>query len=959
MKTLTLVCFLVITSAGLTFGQLSGTYNIPGGSPGYPTISAAIADLNLQGVGGGGVTFNITANYTETFTSPTAGLITASGTSSNPIFFKKNGVGSNPLITAGVGTSTTTDGIIVIAGGDYITFDGIDLQENTLNTNSTTQMEWGYALVKANATTPFNGCQNNTIKNSTITLNKANPGSVGIYSGNHIANNTTLLTITVVSDAMNNCKFYGNTISNVYRGIALIGFNAPSPYTLYDSNNEIGVEGPNNITNFGGAAGGTGLTPQVYGIYTLYSSNVQVANNTINGGTGTGTLLYGIRTSNGTNGDVYNNTITLTGGSTRTVYGIGSELGTSGSTVNIHHNTIENCSLTTATTGLFYGIQNQIVTTVPFIISIYENEVKNNLLAGTGNFFGIDGGYGGIVDINNNRIHENTKNNSGQITMIKTGTSGTKYQIHGNVMYANNIITVGTVSASSTINGFYCMGSPTELFFNNNIYDCYVGGTTTGSSTIYGINNYSLNSLSKSFYGNTIRNLAINSGSGSVYGIYFGNVNAGTSYTLNNNKVYGLLAAGASGAVTGIHIAGGNGMHVYNNFISDLKTPDATGAVAIKGLNIAGGSSVNAYYNTIYLNASSTAATFGSSGIYKSATVYSDFRNNCVVNVSIPGSSGKTVAFMWSNTYNSSFYSSLSNNNNWYAGTPSSTNLVFYDGTNSDQLLTDFQTRVFPKESNSVTENPPFMNITTIPYDLHMITTTPTLCDGGALPVTSPLDITEDFDGDFRSATTPDIGADEFTIVLPSKTLNLSSVFLEGLYDGLGMMRQAFDDLGPHWPANVADHITVELHDAVNYTNIIYTVSSVNLSTTGTASISLPSTLTGTYYITIKHRNSIQTVSATAKSFAGSTITQSFGTPSDVFGGNLVQMTDLSYAIYGGDVNQDGIVDGIDFSMVDNLAAQASSGYLPEDVTGDGLIDGSDFATIDNNASQAIGAVTP
>jgi len=40
------------------------------------------------------------------------------------------------------------DGIITIAGGDYITFNGIDLQENSSNTTGTTRMEWGYGLVK-------------------------------------------------------------------------------------------------------------------------------------------------------------------------------------------------------------------------------------------------------------------------------------------------------------------------------------------------------------------------------------------------------------------------------------------------------------------------------------------------------------------------------------------------------------------------------------------------------------------------------------------------------------------------------------------------------------------------------------------------------------------------------------------------------------------------------------------
>ena len=192
-----------------------------------------------------------------------------------------------------------------------------------------------------------------------------------------------------------------------------------------------------------------------------------------------------------------------------------------------------------------------------------------------------------------------------------------------------------------------------------------------------------------------------------------------------------------------------------------------------------------------------------------------------------------------------------------------------------------------------------------------------------------------------------------------TKTLNLTSVILQGLYTGGANMRQAYDEFGVHWPAGVADHITVELHSATNYSTIVYSASDVPLSTTGSATVIIPATYNDTYYITIRHRNSLQTVSATAESFSGSTIEQSFGSPANVFGGNLVQMPDLSYAIYSGDVNQDDIIDLGDSSPVDNQAAMAGSGYIPEDINGDGLVDLSDFVAIDNNAAMAIGAITP
>ena len=114
----------LLSFQGSSIAQLSGLKSIPGD---YATIETAIAALNSQGVGTGGVTFNVSAGHTETFSTPTAGLISANGTLTDQIIFQKSGVGNNPLITAALNGTGTTDGIIIITGGDYITFDGIDV----------------------------------------------------------------------------------------------------------------------------------------------------------------------------------------------------------------------------------------------------------------------------------------------------------------------------------------------------------------------------------------------------------------------------------------------------------------------------------------------------------------------------------------------------------------------------------------------------------------------------------------------------------------------------------------------------------------------------------------------------------------------------------------------------------------------------------------------------------------
>jgi hypothetical protein len=192
-----------------------------------------------------------------------------------------------------------------------------------------------------------------------------------------------------------------------------------------------------------------------------------------------------------------------------------------------------------------------------------------------------------------------------------------------------------------------------------------------------------------------------------------------------------------------------------------------------------------------------------------------------------------------------------------------------------------------------------------------------------------------------------------------SKTLTLTAVFPEGLYNGAGSLLQAQNGSGANWPTGVADHIAVELHDAANYGTVIFTASDVELSTSGSASVTVPLGFNGTYFITVRHRNSIAAVSAQAISFAGSTVSRAFGGPADIFGGNLKQMGDMGYALFGGDVNQDGSVDMADLALVEYLAATFTKGYLSEDCNGDGVIDSCDLIITDNNASGFVGAKTP
>ncbi|MCY7362515.1 MAG: hypothetical protein LH629_10700 [Ignavibacteria bacterium] len=87
--------------------------------------------------------------------------------------------------------------------------------------------------------------------------------------------------------------------------------------------------------------------------------------------------------------------------------------------------------------------------------------------------------------------------------------------------------------------------------------------------------------------------------------------------------------------------------------------------------------------------------------------------------------------------------------------------------------------------------------------------------------------------------------------------------------------------------------------------------------------------VTGTYYLQIKHRNALETWSSVGLLYiAGATLNQDFSFAKNMaFGSNQIQVdaAPLTFAFWSGDVNQDGIIDAGDISLVENNAAGSVS----------------------------------
>lgn len=709
------VILSILFVSNISFSQLTGIKTIdntlPTAGNNYQSFTDAFTALNSVGVGLGGVTFNVTAGQTFSELPPE---LSATGSSSNPLVFQKSGVGVNPKIIPNIpGTKTSTtlgndaDGIILLNGIDYVTFNGIDLDGDAANvTSATTKYEYGYYIKKASGS---NACKNVTIENCNITLYGTVTPFMTISSGIYISNisGTSTVTVTSVDGRHENINVNGNTISGGYLGIQMRGYNSLSPYDFYDHNINIGDGSGNTISSYGGTS------TTAYGIYSIYVDSLKVNNNNISGGTGTTTTQWGIffSTANNASIDVINNTLSMVNNSTTSqVVGIGFSTGTITGTdniMNVKRNTVTNISRPAATSGVTYFIY--ATSNYPNIFNIDSNTIGSSTLPGTGAVYGI-------------------------------------YQISNPVILNIRYNTVSNITRSSA----------------------------TSTSSMYGINTTnSTATTSTTVSHNTISGIAGNGSSGIVGGI---NMGTQTTNYCHNNRIFDISSLTTAGLAYGINNSGTmTNAYFYNNFISDIRTPAATGTNSTIGINLTSGTNLYVFNNTVYLNASSSSVTtFGSSAINVSTTPTIEIRNNIFINVSTPGpTGGLTVAYRRSSTTLTT-YSNSSNYNNFHAGTPSANRLIYTDGTNFDQTLIDFKIRMSTRDQNSVAEMSPFVNVAVTPYDLHINTAIATQCESGGSEVTTPIAITTDYDGNPRFPNpgypfnpmyppiAPDIGADEF-----------------------------------------------------------------------------------------------------------------------------------------------------------------------------------------------------
>lgn len=770
-----------------SLSPLNGTYYIP--SVCFPTMASAVDYLNTYGISGS-VTFNVAAGYTET--APSGGFrITGTGTAANPIVFQKYGTGANPTFTAGLQIAgRRNDAVFKIVGADYITLDGFTIRENSGNATllpigSNTMTEFGVALLYDTTT---NGSQYITVQNCDIALNRDYRNSFGIYSNSTHADTNTLSGTTATSAAGSNMGLglFGNTISNVNVGIVVIG---PTLADLHQDGLIIGgtaAQG-NTIINYGS---GTHLTSfsnvsgLSNGINIKNVKNFTVSHNTISSTDG-GIIAgqhRGIYVVSPNNTDPYSTTVntisdnvfSIRMGVNAHLHGIVCETASVNnlSILNIENNTFTNFGHTVPTTSNINFIFNS---TPALNVNINGNTIIDNTVNTTGtvtffsnNVFKTDGS---THNFNNNTVENFSKTGAGSTVWgYRSGTASTGSAVTEN-MNGNRFENI-SVTGNAVLNGIHSTyGDSAVKTANNNVFSDITGDT--GSVVLLNVSN---SLTGGSIANNLIENIssqgeiqAINLPSGTqnvfknivhsvstsgtvVSGI---RIAGGSEWNIYQNKIYNLesTTSGTSSSVHGITATNGANMRIYNNVIGDLKAPAVSTADAIRGISITTPTFSYNYvsHNTIYLNASSSEANFGTSGIFLVGNANNlinnhTIRNNLVVNTSIASGTGRTVAFRRSSTTILNNYNTDSDHNAFYVGTPSESNVVFLNNSTAYQTLEAFQALVTPREQNSVYEEPVWVSVNGADADYLKLqdgSYTSRLESGGVL-VTTPFTI--DFD---------------------------------------------------------------------------------------------------------------------------------------------------------------------------------------------------------------------
>jgi hypothetical protein len=156
------------------------------------------------------------------------------------------------------------------------------------------------------------------------------------------------------------------------------------------------------------------------------------------------------------------------------------------------------------------------------------------------------------------------------------------------------------------------------------------------------------------------------------------------------------------------------------------------------------------------------------------------------------------------------------------------------------------------------------------------------------------------------------------------------------------------------------DVVTIELRSTTAPFTTMGTAQA-KLNIFGQATGTLNVDLSGSFYIVVKHRNSVETWSAQPVTIMNRAITYNFTDQiAKAYAQNMSSLQNSNlFALHSGDITNDGVVDNNDFSTWETDANDFASGYLATDLDGDGSAENADFSIWELAANDFIGSIAP
>ncbi len=756
----------------------------------YARLGDAFTAIN-NGVHTGVVNITITGNTTEL----SSAVLNASGTGSasyTALSIQPSG-GAVRTVSGNLAAP-----LVDLNGADNVTIDGLNSGGNGLTfSNASTANTAGTSTIRM-----YNGVTGTTLQRCTVE-GSTTSGTDGVLSFGSGTNNGITIDGNTIKAAGSNLPF--NTILSSGINTATLNNNNIQDY-FNPGGNSAGL----NINGFGTGWAVTGNRFFQTGVRTFTAAGLHRAiSATTGGGYNISNNIIGFASASQTG------TTTYTGAYAGRFIGIDLALNTTVSSVQ--NNLVGGISLSTTSgsstgSGVFTGIfvnngsvnigtvtgnRIGVISTAPISITSSTDggtyygiyvftgntvSIQNNSISAftvTGSTAGVGCRWAGIYTTGsgNITINANTIGHASTANAVTVGTNG--FTTGNSALSGINILSTGTTTLGTPGNG--------NIIANMSLQQAAVSGI----AQVNGINFSAVGPVNMA--GNSIYALAASSNTALIRGIY---AEYGTTVTISRNKVYDLSGSGNAASVNGIMNAFNSTVSVTlsNNLVGDLRAPNNINTIppaSVQGINLNGtGGTVNVYNNTVYLTGTATGTTaFGSAALYANTANTLNLRNNILSNNSTPKGTGFAVAYQRSsNTLTS--YASTSNNNLFYAGAPSTANLIYYDGTNSDQTLAAYQARVSTRDNLSVTGDLSSVFLSTTGSSsnfLHLNPAIANLAEGGGGTIAG---VTDDVDGDLRcptggcpgAAATPDIGADEFAGIACGTLPTLTSIATAGPY---------------------------------------------------------------------------------------------------------------------------------------------------------------------------------